>query len=248
VRIIAAAVTVISASAVALGVGVASASPVQGRAPVVAPAAASPTNPWLRERVLNMAHSGGEHEAPMNTLYAFKRAAALGADMLELDIQVTADDQVVVLHNATVDETTNGTGGVRDMTLAQVQALDAAYWFVPGLSARHGRPASDYTLRGARTGAITVPGYSPDDFAIPTLAAVLEAFPTTPINIEIKGTADSDTASYLRCGRLLADLLNASGRTDIIVGSFNDAALEDFHARAPQIPISAARGAMPMTT
>lgn len=241
-RIIAAAALLVATSAPVAVVGFAdsSASAVSSRSVAAVTAAA---NPWLGQRVMNMAHSGGEHEAPMNTLYAFKRAAALGADMLELDVQVTADDQVVVLHNATVDETTNGTGYVKDLTLAQVQALDAGYWFVPGESARHGRPAADYTLRGARTGTITVPGYAPDDFAIPTLAEVLEAFPSTPINIEIKGTADNDTASYLKCGRLLAELLNSTGRTDFIVGSFNDEALADFHARAPQIPMSAARSA-----
>ena len=80
----------------------------------VAPTAsgAEPANPWLEQRVLNMAHSGGEHEAPMNTMYAFQRAVALGSDMLELDVQSTADGQVVVIHDATVDETTDGTGRV----------------------------------------------------------------------------------------------------------------------------------------
>lgn len=207
-------------------------------------ATADSTNPWLDQRVLNMAHSGGEHEAPMNTMYAFERAAGIGADMLELDVQSTRDEELVVIHDATVDRTTNGTGRVVDQTLEQLQALDAAYWFVPGRSAVHGLDPTAYPLRGARHHKPKVPGHENKDFRIPTLKEVLRAFPTTPINIEIKGTSDADTASYLRTGRLLADLLNRSGRTDIIVGSFNDAALADFHQRAPQVPMSAGQNAM----
>ena len=216
---------------------------------LVAPAAhaAKPTPPrppvdWLDMRVMNMAHSGGEHEAPMNTMYAFKRAEKIGADMLELDVQSTADGELVVIHNSTVDETTNGTGRVVDMTLEQVQALDAAYWFVDGRSAVHGLPASSYPLRGARFGKPKVAGYQNKDFRVPTLKEVFRAFPNTPINMEIKGTTDADLPSFLRTGRLLADFLNKSGRTDVIVASFKDEAIHDFHARAPQIPLSPGMG------
>ena len=67
-----------------------------------------------------------------------------------------------------------------------------------------------------------------------------KAFPDVPINIEIKGTNDADVASFKRTGALLADYLAKEARCDIIVGSFNDAALADFHQRAPQVPMSAA--------
>ncbi|NYI78090.1 glycerophosphodiester phosphodiesterase family protein [Nocardioides panzhihuensis] len=230
----------------------------------VTSAAAEPApNPWLEHRVMNMAHSGGEDEAPTNTMYAFKRAASIGSDMLELDVQSTADDELVVIHDADVKRTTNGTGLVEDLTLEQVQGLDAAYWFVPGRNTVQGLPEttgarssgvlarplapsegvtarsadSAYPLRGARHGK-KVPGYKNKDFRVPTLAEVFREFPDTPINIEIKGTADSDLASFKRTGRLLADFLNKSGRTDVIVASFNDAALVDFHARAPQIGLA----------
>ncbi|XVX20171.1 glycerophosphodiester phosphodiesterase [Actinomycetota bacterium] len=202
------------------------------------PATAADPNPWLDMRVMNMAHSGGEDEAPMNTMYAFKRAVALGADMLELDVQSTKDGQLVVIHDATVDATTNGTGRVVDKTLDEIKALDAAYWFVPGRSAVHGLPDDAYPLRGARHGKPKVRGYKPSDFKVPTLREVLRTFPDTPINIEIKGTSDADTESFLRTGRLLSQMLNKSGRTDIIVASFNDAAIADFHARSPQIGLS----------
>ncbi|MFT3716919.1 MAG: glycerophosphodiester phosphodiesterase family protein [Gordonia sp. (in: high G+C Gram-positive bacteria)] len=198
-------------------------------------------NPWLSKRVMNMAHSGGENEAPTNTMYAFKRAVALGADMIELDVQSTADRRLVVMHNSTVDETTDGHGKVENMTAARVQALDAAYKFVPGDGTVDGKPASAYTLRGIRTGQKAAPaGYTADDFGISTLDQVFDQFPHTPINIEIKGTSDDDVASFERTGRLLADFLKRSGRTDVIVASFNDAALADFHKRAPAIGLAPA--------
>jgi glycerophosphoryl diester phosphodiesterase len=211
----------------------------QGPSGAPATAGAADTNPWLHRRVLNMAHSGGENEAPMNTMYAFKRAVALGADMIELDVESTADNQLVVIHNSAVDETTNGTGLVSDMTLRQVQALDAAYNFVPDRSAVPGLPPSSYPLRGVRTHDQRPPrGYRASDFAIPTLREVLCAFPHVPINIEIKGTSDTDLASFQHNATLLAQLLNATGRTDVIVVSANDAALATFHALAPQISLA----------
>jgi glycerophosphoryl diester phosphodiesterase len=209
--------------------------------PAVAQAGAgtADANPWLHRRVLNMAHSGGENEAPMNTMYAFKRAVAHGADMIELDVESTADNQLVVIHNSSVDETTGGTGLVSDMTLRQVQALDAAYNFVPGQSAVSGLPPSSYPLRGVRTHEKRPPfGYRASDFAIPTLREVLRTFRHVPINIEIKGTSDTDLESFQHNATLLAALLKATGRTDVIVVSANDAALTTFHALAPRISLA----------
>src|SRR5690606_8298118 len=82
----------------------------------------------------------------------FKRAVKLGANMLELDVQSTKDDQLVVIHNATVDQTTDGTGKVRDLTFVQVLKLDAAYNSIPGRHAVPGEPPESYPLRGVRTG------------------------------------------------------------------------------------------------
>jgi glycerophosphoryl diester phosphodiesterase len=121
------------------------------------------------------------------------------------------------------------------MTLAEAQELDAAHRFVPGRSAVPDLPADSYPLRGARHGDTDVPGHEPEDFRIPSLAEVFDVFPETPMIIEIKGTADDDLDSYLRTGRLLAEFLNTSGRPDIIVASFKDDAISDFHDHAPQI-------------
>ena len=200
-----------------------------------APAGAK--NPWLERRIMNIAHQGGEFEAPSNTMYAFKRAVRLGADMIELDVYSTADGRVVVSHDATVDRTTNGTGRIRDMSLPQVQALDAAYNFVPGRNAVRGLPASSYPHRGVRTGQRPPPaGYAREDFRIPTLEQVLQAFPNVPINIEIKGTSDADVGSFVRTAELLAGVLRGSGRRDLIVVSFNDLAVQRLHGLAPEVP------------
>lgn len=197
------------------------------------------SNPWLHRRFLNMAHAGGENEAPADTLYAFKRAVRLGADMVELDVESTADDQLVVIHNSSVDATTNGTGLVRDLTYRQVHALDAAYNYVPGRSAVPGLPPESYPLRGVRTHHKKAPkGYHASDFSIPSLSDVFHAFPHTPINIEIKGTTDADTESFLHNARLIAKFLNRTHRTDVIVTSFNDLAVSTFHQLAPQIALA----------
>src|SRR3954453_18304836 len=110
------------------------------------PAAAA--NRWLGDGVMNMAHQGGEDEFPSNTMYSFRKAVALGADMLELDVSATKDGQIVVMHDWQVDRTTNGSGYLTDLTLAQVRRLDAAYNFVPVRNAVSGLPARRYPLRG----------------------------------------------------------------------------------------------------
>lgn len=196
-------------------------------------AAATPSadrdNPWLDLRFLNMAHQGGEGEAPSNTMYAFKRAVDLGADMIELDVHGTSDGKLAVIHDATVDRTTDGSGQVGDMTLEQVQALDAAYRFDPDGD-------GSFPFRGVRTGEVPPPaGYKPKDFRIPSLREVFRTFPDVPINIEIKGNSDTDILSFLRNAELLAEAINQAGRTDLIVVSFNDLAVARFHHLAPQI-------------
>jgi len=194
---------------------------------------------------MNMAHAGGESEAPADTLYAFKRAVTLGANMIELDVQSTSDDRLVVMHNSSLDQTTNGTGLVRDITYRQVHALDAAYNFVPGRSAVPGLPASSYPLRGVRTHEQPPPsGYRASDFAIPSLNKVLATFPQVPINIEIKGTSDTDVESFLHNAELLAKTLNRIHRSDIIVTSFNDEAISKFHELAPSIGLAPGQQAL----
>jgi glycerophosphoryl diester phosphodiesterase len=203
---------------------------------LAAPAAAQ--NPWLGDPVLNMAHQGGEDESPSNTVYAFRKAVAAGADMLELDVQATRDGELIVMHDWQVDRTTDGTGYVTDLTLAQVRRLDAAYDFVPGRNAVSGLPARRYPLRGVRTGDRKPPrGFKRSDFRVPTLAEVLRRFPRTPINIEIKGR-DDDEAQFLRNAELLAAMLQGTQRRDLIVVSFNQRAVDRFHELAPEVAVA----------
>ena len=70
-----------------------------------------------------VAHRGASAEAPENTLAAFDLAAELGAGAVEFDVRITADDRAIVIHDASVDRTTEGTGLVREMTLAEIQRL-----------------------------------------------------------------------------------------------------------------------------
>jgi glycerophosphoryl diester phosphodiesterase len=201
--------------------------------------AAAAGNPWLAKRVLNIAHQGGEDEFPSNTLYAFKRSVKAGADMLELDVGITKDGKVVVSHDTTLDRTTNGTGTIESRTLKQVRELDGAYWFSRGDDAyRHDRARSAYALRGIATGKRKPPkGYTRADFRVPTLRDVMQAFPHTPINIEIKGRTKAEAeAEYLQNAEVLAKLLARTARRDLIVVSFKQKAVDRFHALAPAIP------------
>ncbi|MFE5307979.1 glycerophosphodiester phosphodiesterase [Isoptericola sp. NPDC056605] len=83
----------------------------------------------LRPRVV--AHRGNSAVAPQNTLAAFEAAARAGADSLEIDVRLTVDGEVVVLHDDTVDATTNGSGKLTDLELREVRLLDAGSWFSP---------------------------------------------------------------------------------------------------------------------
>ena len=76
-----------------------------------------------------IAHRGGACEWPGETIYAFEQAVKLGVDMLEMDIRNTSDDDLVLMHNANVKDTTGVDKDVKEMTSVAVQALDAAYWW-----------------------------------------------------------------------------------------------------------------------
>jgi len=77
---------------------------------------------------LVIAHRGASDTHPENTLAAVAAAVELGCDLVEIDVHLTTDDEVVVIHDRTVDRTTDGTGLVREMTLADLRTLDAGSW------------------------------------------------------------------------------------------------------------------------
>lgn len=80
-------------------------------------------------RTINCAHRGASGQAPENTLGALERAIVLGADMAEIDVRLTADGRLAVIHDATCERTTGGHGRVADLTMAQLAQLDAGSWF-----------------------------------------------------------------------------------------------------------------------
>lgn len=129
-----------------------------------------PAHSVLADAPLLIAHRGGAGLAPENTLAAFVNGAERwAADMVELDVQASADGHCVVMHDEHVDRTTNGTGPVAEMTLAQLRQLDAGYNF-----SQDGGRSFPFRDRGVR---------------VPTIEEVLEALPSTRITVEVKSSA-----------------------------------------------------------
>jgi glycerophosphoryl diester phosphodiesterase len=193
--------------------------------------APAPANPWLGRRVISYAHQGGAWEAPSSTLFAIRRAVELGATGIELDVHATADGHLVVGHDETVDRTTNGQGAIAGLTLAQVRALDNAYWFAPGADVSPGLEADAYPYRGR--------GPDDRDFGIATLDEVLdllESHPRVAVNLDIKATAPA-VEPYEE--RLAATLAHHGHEDRVIVASFLDVATEAFARFAPAVATSA---------
>jgi glycerophosphoryl diester phosphodiesterase len=115
---------------------------------------------------LVIAHRGESAHAPENTLEALRRGVEAGADAIEFDLRLTADGEVVVMHDPTVDRTTDGSGPVWALTLRRLQELDAGYRFAP-------EGKAEFPFRGA-------------GLRVPSFREVLEAFPDTPLLIELK--------------------------------------------------------------
>ncbi len=159
-----------------------------------------------RGRRLLFAHRGASAEAPANTIAAFRRAMQVGADGVELDVHLTRDRQVVVIHDESVAAVTGQGGRVREMTLAEIQALDAGSYFGPA-------------FRGER---------------IPTLGQVLEAVgPQAIVNVELKGTGVAGDGLEREVVRLVRQRGMAA---QVIFSSFNPFHLWRARRLAPEIP------------
>ncbi|HUF97128.1 MAG TPA: glycerophosphodiester phosphodiesterase family protein [Ilumatobacter sp.] len=187
-------------------------------------------------KVLNIAHAGGDQDSPHSTMYAFAQAVLAGADMLEMDIRVTADGEIVVHHDADTTKTANATLVVADTDLTALQALDNAYWFSPECWPCRDLPDESYVFRGVRTGDAPPPdGFTPDHFRIITLAELDEAFPAMPFDIEIK----PEGAAGIAAAQVLADELDRLDRLDsTIVVSFDSSVVAAFHEAAPDVATS----------
>jgi len=110
-------------------------------------------------------HRGASGTMPENTLPSFSQALAAGADRLELDVHLSADEEVIVLHDPELDRTTEGKGLASRLRLAELRELDAGYQFES--------PNGEHPFRGRK-------------IRIPTFAEVLAHFPKVPLNVELK--------------------------------------------------------------
>jgi glycerophosphoryl diester phosphodiesterase len=167
------------------------------------------------DRVLVLAHQGGDGEWPSNTLFAFQNAAELGVDMLEMDVHMSSDGEIVVIHDDTVDRTTDGTGEVSAMSLAELQALDAGYdW--PTVEGHPDLGTDTHPYRG-------------QEIRIPTLKEIFLAFPDYPMSIEIKQNSPS-------MAEPLCALIREYEREEwVIIASFRETAMLEFRAACPEI-------------
>ncbi|HZG50504.1 MAG TPA: glycerophosphodiester phosphodiesterase [Pyrinomonadaceae bacterium] len=176
-------------------------------------ARAAPPDPGGARRPLVMAHRGGAALWPENTAHAFAQAVALGADVLEMDLHATADGALVVIHDATVDRTTNGAGRVSALTLAELKRLDAGY---------------RWTNDGGRTHPFRNKGMT-----VPTLREVLDEFPRARLNIDIKQAQPSLVKSFCRM------LSETRAAARVTVASFNSQTLAEFRRECPDVSTAA---------
>ncbi len=145
-------------------------------------------------------HRGDSAHFPENTIPSFDRAVELGADAIEFDLRVSRDGEVVIIHDPTVDRTTDGAGPVNSLTLAELKRLDAGAKFTPD---------------GGRTFPFRGQGLT-----IPTLDEMLTRYTSLPLLIEVK---------IPEAGRLATAVLNrhnANGR--VVLDSTDADALEPF--------------------
>ena len=188
-------------------------------------------------RPVVLGHAAGENVAPHSTMFGFAESVKAGVDVLDLDIQRTFDDVLVVQHDDTTKRTTNSDYKVQDLTYDQIHALDNSYWFSKTCANTcTDQPESEYIFRGIRTGDVLPPeGYTPDDFSVPRFEDVANRWPDYVINIEIKGKAPD----AFRTADLLAAEITKLGRTNsVVVTSFDDSVVAHFHELLPEVMMS----------
>lgn len=154
-----------------------------------------------------ISHRGARFEAPENTVEGFEHALALGMTTVEFDVRLTADHHLVVIHDATVDRTTDGTGAVSDMTLAELQSLDARSMHV----------------------------LWPAPVRIPTLVEVLTTLESIP-HMEIEIKRDEQERYELIIDLVLKALDDTRRTTGAVITSFEVVPLLAARQKRPELP------------
>lgn len=162
------------------------------------------------------AHRGDRASAPENTVPAFEAAVAGGADFVEVDVQLTVDGYPVIMHDATVDRTTTGTGAVDDLTLAEIRTLDAGSWFAPQFA------------------GVQVPMWS-------EFLDILTRAPEVTALVELKHTWAADDIENLMGGIYFRGLQDR-----IVFASFSSATVSALQETAPVIPRVLIRRVLPL--
>jgi glycerophosphoryl diester phosphodiesterase len=178
-----------------------------------------PTNPFRTGRTLVIPHGGGDGLFPENTLLAFERSMAMGADVVDVDLRLSGDGVVIAFHDPTVDRITGTKGSVQKMTYRELSGLDAGWAFAPaGAGANDG--TAQHPFRG--TGV-----------SIPTLESILQEFPTALLSLDLK----DETMAMVKP---VCDLLRQHHRfNDVFVGSNSDPQIVEFRKLCPDVRTSA---------
>ena len=174
----------------------------------------APRRAWFHHppRPLIMAHQGGEKQWPSNTMLAFREAQKLGVDVLDMDVHLSADDELVLMHDTTVDRTTNGKGAIRELTWEQLSRLDAGYRF--SLDGK----TYPYRARGLH---------------IPRLEEVFREFPDARLGIEIKQAPPQTVAR-------LADVIHRYHAEDrVLLAGFEEAMMAEQRRQLPTVATTA---------
>ena len=165
---------------------------------------------------LVIAHQGGDGVWPGDTMFAFENAVAIGVDVLEMDAHITQDGHIVLMHDESVERTTDGTGLIEKMTIDELRQLDAAY---------------DWSNDDGRTFP-----YRGQGIQVPTLDELFQKFPEMRYVIEIKLTQNP-------IDKPLCDLIRKhSMQAKVMIASFHDEAMQNFRETCPEIATSASRG------
>lgn len=158
---------------------------------------------------LVIAHRGASGHAPENTLAAVRKGLAQQADLIEVDLHLSADGEVVVIHDATLERTTDGQGAVSEHSLAALQGLDAGSWF-------------DTAFAGE---------------GIPTLQEVMQAVDgQATLLLEIKWGADGSLYEGIE-EKVIAQVDSFQAQKWVIVQSFRTEVIRRIHELAPDLPV-----------